>query len=91
MKKWKRWIRHGLFSAGCYAAFPVTCHSIFAKSSSKPDDGYEYVTATGSMMPQRVRKGQAAATMAPTGSMNADEFDKFRQKLQTPGKLPGGG
>jgi len=91
MKKWKRTIRHGLFFAGCYAAFPVTCHSIFAKSSSTPDDGYEYVTATGSLMPQRVRKGQGAATMSPTGTMSTDEFVKFRQKLETPGKLPGGG
>ena len=91
MKKWKRVIRQGLVVAGFYAAFPVTCHSIFAKSKAAPDDGYEYVTATGSMVPQRVKKGQTAATAGPTGAMSGEEFDKLRQRLNSPGKLPGGG
>jgi hypothetical protein len=91
MTNWKRVIRHVLFCSACLAAFPVTCHSIFEKSKTAQDDGYEYVTVTGSNVPQRVKKGQAAATVSPTSSMSAEEFDKMRQKLRTPGKSPAAG
>ena len=90
MQNWKRVIRYVLFSSGCLAAFPVICHSLFEKSKTAADDSYEYVTPTGSMMPQRVKKGQGAVTASPTSAMSGEEFDKMRQKLQTPGKSSGG-
>ena len=69
-----------LIYSSCLAAFPVTCHSIFAKSKTGPDDGYEYVVVTGSVVPQRVKKGQAPVTASPVGVMGVPEFEKLQQK-----------
>ncbi|HUJ42405.1 MAG TPA: hypothetical protein VLW52_02240 [Opitutaceae bacterium] len=91
MKNWKKVIRQVLFFSVCFATSPVTCHSIFERSKTASDDTYEYVTPTGSLMPQRVKKGEGAVTASPTGAMSGDEFDKMRQKLQTPGKSATGG
>jgi hypothetical protein len=89
---WKRVIRLVLLSSGCLTGIPVTCHSIFAKSKPAPDDGdYEYVTVVGSMIPQRVRKGDAGTSASAVDSMNAQDFDKMRQRLQNPGKSAAGG
>jgi hypothetical protein len=71
-----------LFYSGCVAMFPVSCNSIFAKSKPGSDDGYESVTATGSMLPQRVKTGQGAASTAPVDTMSAERFDKMRQQIQ---------
>lgn len=70
---------------------PVTCHSIFEKSQHVPeDDEYEYVTVSGSMIPQKVKKGTRGATVGATSEMSAQEFDKFRQRNQAPGPKLGG-
>jgi len=62
---------------------PVTCHSILDKSQKTADDDeYEYVTVSGSMIPQKVKKGTAGATVGPTSQMSAQEFDKMRQHVQ---------
>ncbi len=82
MKNWKKVARLVLLSSGGLAAFPVSCNSIFAKS--KTDDGYETVSATGSMLPQRVKKGEAAASDSATSSMSANDFDRMRQRVTMP-------
>lgn len=91
MRNLKKVVAQFLFYSACVAVFPVTCHSIFEKSKGPPPEGYEYVTVTGSVIPQLVRKGQGAATMSPTGQMSAEDFAKMQQKFQSAGKLPGGG
>lgn len=89
MTKWKQISRLLLLSAGCLTAFPVTCNSIFAKRHLDADDGYEYVKVSGSMLPQRVKKGAAVVTTSPTDAVSKEAFEQMRQKLQSVGKLPG--
>lgn len=62
---------------------PVTCHSILDKSQKTADDDqYEYVTVSGSMIPQKVKKGTPGVTAGATSQMSAQEFDKMRQRVQ---------
>jgi hypothetical protein len=85
----KTW-RLALLGSGCLFAFPVSCNSIFDKSKGDGGKDYQYVTVTGSMVPQRVTSGGAAsATASAMGVMSADDFEKVRTKIQqgpTPGK-----
>ena len=84
MNNWKQTARVVFFYSSCLAVIPVSCNSIFAKSKAGSDDGYEYVTSTGSMLPQRVKKGDTAVSNAPVGTMSGNQFDKMRQQIQLP-------
>ena len=90
MKRLKRALQLVLLSSGGLAVFPVSCHSIFAKSTKSADDGYEEVTPLGSMVSQRVKKGDTAVATSATSTMSPEEFDKMRQRMQSVGKLPAG-
>ena len=91
MTNWKPVARAVLLSAACLAAFPVTCNSIFAKrSAALDDDEYEYVTVSGSMIPQRIKKGSTVDTTSPVSGMSKAAFEQLRQRQQMTGKLPAG-
>jgi hypothetical protein len=90
MKNWKKSSYLALLSSGFLAAIPIKCNSIFEKSKPGSDDGYEYVTVVGSMVPQRVKKGETPDTSSATSTMSAEQFDKVRQRLQQGAKLPTG-
>lgn len=76
-------------SVGLLAVAPVRCNSIFAKSSPVKDDGYEYVTVSGSMIPQRVRKGTKVITTSPVETMDAERFNDSARRFQNSLNLPG--
>jgi len=90
VKRLKRAFQLVLLSSGALAVFPVSCHSIFAKSTRTSDDGYEEVTPLGSLVPQRVKKGETAVATSATSTMSPEEFDKMRQRMQAVGKLSAG-
>jgi hypothetical protein len=90
MKNWKKSGYLALLSSGFLAVIPVKCNSIFEKSKPGADDGYEYVTVVGSMVPQRVKKGDAADGSSSVSTMSAEQFDKMRQRLQNGIKSQGG-
>jgi len=90
MKKWVKMRSLVLLASGCLAAGPVTCNSITAKSKSAQDDGYSYVTVTGSMVSQRVKKGETPITASPVSSMGVTDFSASHLGLQA-GSRSGGG
>jgi hypothetical protein len=77
--------RIGLLSAGILAVAPVKCDSIFEKSSAAADDGYEYVTVTGHLAPQRVKKGTKPTTDSTVETMGGESF---RNGVQQYAKSP---
>jgi hypothetical protein len=78
-----------LLTISCCSAFPVTCHSIFAKRKPLPDEGeYEYVMMAGSQIPQRVKKGTAGTTISPIDRIGAEQARKaFDQNTKSPPPL----
>lgn len=81
-----------LLSAGILAVIPVKCNSILAKRSPTADDGYEYVTVTGSNVPMRVQKGKPVITTSPVDVMGGgDSLRNYTQKNQNLGPKLGGG
>ena len=85
------WQRFALLSATILAVAPVKCNSIFAKPAAGNDDGYEYVTVSGSQIPQRVRKGQMPDTTSPVDVVGAEALRDALQRNQSAGRLPGAG
>ena len=87
--KLKQLVRGATLSASCFLAVPVTCNSILAKSTAKPDDGYEYVTELGSNLLKRVKKGSQPDSSSQVKRAGAEEFRRD-QNMSEP-RLPGSG
>lgn len=80
-----------LLSTTMLTVLPVKCNSILDERRPKvADDGYEYVTTTGSLVPQRVKKGTAPVTTSPVDVVSGESLNDYRQKNQGSPKLPGG-
>jgi hypothetical protein len=91
MSNWKSAARVALLSSGFLAVAPITCNSIFAKRTPKADDGeYELVTTSGSMIPQRVKKGSKIETTSAVSEMSVESFEKMQQKSTGVNKALGG-
>ena len=73
----KRLARVLLVTISCCSAFPVTCNSIFALRKALPDDAdYEYVTTSGSQIPQRVKMVTAGTTTSAVDRVSAENARK---------------
>ncbi len=77
-------------STGFLAVMPVTCHSIFAKRSPKADDGYEYVSVSGSRIPLRVKKGEAITPGSPVDVMSGEALRNYTQRNTSTERIGGG-
>jgi hypothetical protein len=74
-----------VLSVGCLAVVPVTCNSIFAPRKVLPDsEQYEYVTISGSNIPQRVKKGEQAVSASQVDTVSAETFRKAVDQLRVP-------
>lgn len=82
-------IRGAALATSCLLAVPVTCNSILAKSTAKPDDGYEYVTELGSNLLKRVKKGSRPDSSSGVKNVGAEDFRRDQNAPEP--RLPGGG
>jgi hypothetical protein len=80
MKNRAQFSRICLLSAGILAVAPVKCNSIFEKSIPVADDGYEYVTVTGHLVPQRVKKGTQPVSDSNVNAMSGESLRDGVQK-----------
>ncbi len=92
MKAWKKVSSLAALSMGWVLAGPVTCNSILEPSKHAQDDGYTYVTPTGSIAPQRVKKGGDAVMSSELNSTTAVGFSQMPLgNVRTPRSGGGGG
>ena len=71
-------------TAASVAAFPVTCNSILAKRQTQltGNEEWEYVTPVGTLIPQRVVKGQQPVLASPTVIVSQESFIQSMEKVQ---------
>lgn len=92
MKAWKKISALAALSMGWVLEGPVTCNSILEPSKHPQDDGYVYVTPTGSIAPQRVKKGEDAVMSSELNSTTAVGFSQMPLgNVKTPRSGGGGG